>query len=282
MEFKELENNQIVPVLAGGGTRLPAHVGIITALEKLQINYQHIVGISGGSIVASLVATGRKPDELYDLATNIDFSQFRGFSLFHLLFHGGLSTGDHFEQWMDNELKGATFADLPLNLHIVATDVKSQQPVIFDKEHTPELKVATAVRYSMGIPLLFTFKNYQQKLLVDGSILAEDALHFDWSHDGTPVIFFRLRSSQINCNNKINRWLPVSSYMIMLIRTFMTSLSREYVSDRYWGKTLVVDTGKFSPVEFKMTQEEKHELFERGYNTSLEFLPLKIHSQISP
>ena len=282
MKFNDLENNQIVPVLAGGGTRLPAHVGIITALEKLEINYQHIVGISGGSIVASLVASGRKPDELYDLATNIDFNQFRGFSLLHLLFDGGLSTGDHFEQWMDNELQGATFADLPLELHIVATDVKSQQPVIFDKEHTPELKVATAVRYSMGIPLLFTFKHYQQKLLVDGSILAEDALHFDWSHDGTPVMFFRLRSSQIHCDNKINRWLPVSSYMIMLIRTFMTSLSREYVSDRYWGKTLVVDTGKFSPVEFKMSQEEKHELFERGYNTSLEFLPLKIQAQIPP
>lgn len=43
---------------------------------------------------------------------------------------------------MDNELQGATFSDLALNLHIVATDVKSQQPVIFDKEHTPDLKVA--------------------------------------------------------------------------------------------------------------------------------------------
>jgi len=216
-------------------------------------------------------------EELYDLAVNVDFNQFKGFSILHLLFEGGLSTGDHFEQWIDNELNGATFKDLKLNLHIVATDVKSQQPVIFDKEHTPDLKVATAVRYSMGIPLLFTFKNYQQKLLVDGSILAEDALHFDWSQDGTPVIFFRLRSSQISSQNKINRWLPVSSYMIMLIRTFMTSLSREYVSDKFWGKTLIVDTGKFSPVEFKMTQEEKHELFQRGYETSLEFLPKKIN-----
>lgn len=269
-------NNFIVPVLAGGGTRLPAHVGIITALKKLNLNYNHIVGISGGSIVASLVACGRQPEELYALATKVDFSQFKGFSLFRLIFDGGLSTGDHFEQWMDNELQGAKFSDLPLDLHIVATDVKSQQPVIFDKEHTPDLKVSTAVRYSMGIPLLFTFKKYQQKLLVDGSILAEDALHFDWSNDGTPVIFFRLRSSQINANNKVNRWLPVSSYMVMLIRTFMTSLSREYVSDKYWGTTLIVDTGRFSPIEFHMTQEDKHELFERGYNTSLEFLPQKI------
>lgn len=272
-----LENtsNNIVPVLAGGGTRLPAHVGIITALKDLNINYSHIVGISGGSIVASLVAAGRPTEDLYDLATNINFNQFRGFSLINLIFNGGLSTGDHFEQWIDRELQGATFSDLKLDLHIVATDVKSQQPVVFDKEHTPTLKVSTAVRYSMGIPLIFTFKNYDKKLLVDGSILAEDALQFDWSHDGTPVIFFRLRSSQITNNNKVNRWLPVSSYMIMLIRTFMTSLSREYVSDKFWGQTLIVDTGKFSPIEFRMSREDKHELFERGYKTSMEFLPSK-------
>ncbi len=33
-------NHCIVSVLAGCGTRLPAHVGIITALKKLRINYR--------------------------------------------------------------------------------------------------------------------------------------------------------------------------------------------------------------------------------------------------
>ena len=273
-------NNYIVPVLAGGGTRFPSHVGIIKALEDLGIRYNHIVGISGGSIVASFVASGRQPDELCDLAANVDFNQFRGYSVFSLVFEGGLSTGDDFEKWIDNELQGATFSDLLLDLHIVATDVKSQRPVIFDKEQTPDMKVATAVRYSMGIPLLFTFKKYEDKILVDGSILAEDTLHFDLSHNGTPVIFFRLRSSPTGSHNKVNPWMPVSSYMSMLIRTIMTSLSREYVDDQYWGKTLIVDTGKFSPIEFKLSKEDKRELYERGYKTTLECLPQKLGLKI--
>jgi len=273
-------NNYIVPVLAGGGTRFPSHVGIIKALEDLGISYNHIVGISGGSIVASFVASGRQPDELCDLAANVDFNQFRGYSVFSLVFEGGLSTGDDFEEWIDNELQGATFSDLLLDLHIVATDVKSQRPVIFDKEHTPDMKVATAVRYSMGIPLLFTFKKYEDKLLVDGSILAEDTLHFDLSHNGTPVIFFRLRSSPTDAHKKVNPWMPVSSYMSMLIRTIMTSLSREYVDDQYWGKTLIIDTGKFSPIEFKLSKEDKRELYERGYKTTLECLPQKLGLKI--
>jgi NTE family protein len=273
-------NNFIVPVLAGGGTRFPSHVGIIKALEDLGIRYNHIVGISGGSIVASFVASGRQPDELYDLAANVDFNQFRGYSVFSLVFEGGLSTGDDFEEWIDDELQGATFSDLLLDLHIVATDVKSQRPVIFDKERTPDMKVATAVRYSMGIPLLFTFKKYEDKLLVDGSILAEDTLHFDLSHNGTPVIFFRLRSSPTDSHNRVNPWMPVSSYMSMLIRTIMTSLSREYVNDQYWGKTLIIDTGKFSPIEFKLSKEDKRELYERGYKTTIECLPQKLGLKI--
>ena len=70
--------------------------------------------------------------------------------------------------------------------------------------------------------------------------------------------------------------MPVSSYMNMLIRTIMTSLSREYVNDKYWDKTLVVDTGRFSPIEFKLSNQDKHELYERGYKTTLEFLPQKL------
>ena len=274
--YSKKTSNYIVPVLAGGGTRFPSHVGIIKALQDLGIGYDHIVGISGGSIVASFVALGRQPDELYNLATSVDFNRFRGYSLFSLVFDGGLSTGDKFEKWMDNELEGATFSDLLLDLHIVATDVKSQRPVIFDKNNTPDLKVSTAVRYSMGIPLLFTFKKYENKLLVDGSILAEDTLHFDLLQNGIPVIYFRLKSSQINSDSKVKPWMPISSYLNMLIRTIMTSLSREYINDKYWDKTLVIDTGRFSPIEFKLSNQDKHELYERGYKTTLEFLPQKL------
>lgn len=45
-------NHHIVPVLAGGGTRLPAHVGIITALKKLQINYQQETILNNGWIMS--------------------------------------------------------------------------------------------------------------------------------------------------------------------------------------------------------------------------------------
>lgn len=269
---------RLVPVLAGGGTRLPAHVGVLTALHRMNIEVPRLVGVSGGSIVASLHAAGWSPERLHKLALEIEFSRFKGFSLYQLFFHGGLTSGDTFEHWLDDLLEGVRFKDLPLDLAVVATDVRRSEPVIFDREHTPDYKVARAVRHSMGIPLLFAFQAHGDKLLVDGSILSEDALHRDWAGDNTPVCLFRLRGESASSDDEAARrrpWFPLPGYIQMLIRTFMTTISREFVNARHWPRTVVVDVGRHSPVNFKLTRGDKEDLFQRGLGTTLDVLPIK-------
>ncbi len=266
----------MVPVLAGGGTRLSAHIGALQALDDLGIGYRHIVGVSGGSIIATLVALGWSPEEMHQLALEEDFRQFKGKSLVTLVRDGGLSSGDSFERWIDEKTGGVTFRDLPEELHIVATDVRSQSPVVFDRTHTPDLKVARAVRFSMGIPLLFAFKPYEGKLLVDGSILAEDALRWDWSQDGSPAFFFRMRAQVGPAEERQNSFFSLPSYLTMLVRTFMTSISREYVRDAYWSKTLIVDTGNITPLEFHLSKEQKEGLYRAGYEQTMQYLPIKL------
>lgn len=267
---------QIVPVFAGGGTRLSAHVGALKALGELGIGYPRVVGVSGGSIVAALHAAGWTADRLHELAVEVDFGRFRGFSLFQLIFHGGLSSGNAFEEWLDDMLDGLTFKDLPLDLAVVATDVRRSQPVIFDRATTPDYSVAKAVRHSMGIPLLFAFQDYGDSVLVDGSILSEDALHRDWAGDGTPVCVFRLRSErEIEPPPRRRWWFPLPGYVHMLIRTFMTTLSREFVNAKHWPHTIVIDVGRHSPVDFRLTRADKEYLFECGRNTVRTILPRK-------
>ena len=266
----------MIPVLAGGGTRLPAHVGVLTALERMQYGVEQLVGVSGGSIVASLYACGYSTEYLKNLAFDVDFRQFRGFSLPKLLFAGGLSTGERFESWLDEQLQGATFRHLERELHVVATDVRSGEPVVFDSERSPDFPVARAVRFSMGIPLLFTFEKYKDHLMVDGSILAEDALYRDWAGDDTPVVYFRLRSTREAEQVSVSRFFPLPDYLTMLIRTFMTSISREYINTAYWRNTIVIETGDISPVEFAMPLARKEELFRRGLETVREIVPIKL------
>lgn len=266
---------RIVPIFSGGGTRLSAHIGILKALQDLDIHFDTLVGVSGGSIIASLYAKGFSVEKMKQLAIDTDFKQFTEFSLWRLLREGGLSSGNVFEAWIDAQLEGATFKDLPMALTILATDVNGGGPVLFGKENTPDMKVSEAVRYSMSIPLIFSFKPFKEHLLVDGAILSEDALFEDWQHDGTPTVCFRLQSAPQKRAVIKKSVLLLPQYVSMLIRTFMTAISREYVNAKYWHNTVVVNTGDISAVDFSLSPEVKHTLFELGYNTTKEFLPKK-------
>jgi NTE family protein len=73
----------------------------------------------------------------------------------------------------------------------------------------------------------------------------------------------------------LNRLFPLSSYINMLIRTFMTTISREFVDARYWPRTVVIDTGPCSLLEFKLDRAQKSDLYRRGFQTTCEILPLK-------
>lgn len=266
----------VVPVLSGGGSRLSAHIGVLVALEELKVSFSHLVGVSGGSIVAALFASGYPLEKIREIAIETDFSKFLDQSLVSLLRRGGLSSGDRFEAWIDEKLKGVTFSELKYDFHVVATDVRSGQPVIFNRDNTPDLKVSTAVRFSMSIPILFSFKVFKEHLLVDGSILSEDALQRDWSGRGDPIICFRLRSTQEISAPRRSPIFPLKQYLAMLIRTFMSTMSREYINESFWHSTVVINTGSISPIEFKLSVADKNRLFDAGYETARRVVPIKI------
>ncbi|MDJ0688993.1 MAG: patatin-like phospholipase family protein [Xenococcaceae cyanobacterium MO_188.B32] len=284
-EQPDLQNSkpiELVPVLEGGGTRLSAHIGILKALKELNIHFERLVGVSGGSIVTALYASGLSLEEIESLIVNTDFNKYLSFSLIRLIRKGGFCSGDGFENWMDDKLKGITFRELKTELHIVATDIKRGCSVIFDRHTTPDLPVSLAVRFSMSIPLMFAFKPFGDYLMTDGCVLSEESLHRDWSEEGTPVLCFRLRGEYDNEDVKINPFFPLPSYVNLLMRTFITAMSREYINEKFWHKTVIVDTGKSSPVDFSISREQKLELVKRGYETTLEIVPWKILKSVSP
>jgi NTE family protein len=268
--------NNIIPIFAGGGTRLPAHLGVLKALSELDLKFRDLVGVSGGSIIASLYASGLSHEDIKDIALNTNYNQFREFSLFKLIRHGGLGSGDVFEQWIDKHLQGKTFNELELDLHVVAADVTIGQPVIFDRKNTPHMKVSKAVRFSMSIPLVFSFKNFGNRIMADGSILAEEALHQDWDLKGTPILCFRLRGEHEYDELSVKGFFPIINYITLLIRTFMTTISREYINEDFWHNTIIINTGNCSAVDFKMSSEKKQSLYEIGYDTAMEVIPRKM------
>ncbi|MAD74828.1 MAG: phospholipase [Rheinheimera sp.] len=267
---------EIVPILSGGGTRLSCYIGILEALQQQGLTFRHIVGVSGGSIVAALFAAGWNLQQMHELALKTDFKQFRGLSITKLVRLGGLSDGNAFETWLDKILEGRRFVDLQLDLHVLATDIQGGGPVIFNRQLTPDVKVSQAIRFSMSIPLFFSFKRFKHHVMTDGVILSEDALHRDWSGQGLPVVCFRLKSEASYKPIATSRYFPVLSYIYMLIQTFMNAISREYVHAEYWHNTIVVNTGVISSVNFDMTLQQKQWLYDIGYQTANDIVPVKL------
>lgn len=269
----------IVPVLAGGGARLSAHIGILSALDELGMPYPELVGVSGGSIVAALRACGMSTTDIRRIALETDFSRFLGHNLWLLIKSGGLSSGGSFERWMGDMVGDRCLGDLERDLHVVATDVMTGKAVVFSSRSTPDMPVAEAVRCSMSVPLLFSFKHRGEQVLTDGSILSEEALRRDWSGRGTPVVVFKLRGNG-GFNMSRRSAVPLRDYLGMLIHTFMTSLSHEYVNDAFWLSTIIVETGDVSPVAFSLDAKAKDRLFELGYSNTMSHLPRKLMQRV--
>lgn len=134
----------------------------------------------------------------------------------------------------------------------------------------------------MSIPLVFSFKPFGKRIMVDGSILSEDALHRDWDGSGTPVLCFRLRGEQEYDDLNVGGIFPIFNYVTLLIRTFMTTISREYINEAFWHNTIIINTGDCSAVDFNMTTEQKDRLFAVGYETAMDIIPIKTKIKTAP
>ncbi|POF52037.1 serine protease, partial [Vibrio vulnificus] len=61
---KDDDRPKVAVVLAGGGAKGAAHIGVLKALEEMQIPVDYITGTSMGAYVGGLYATGMSADEI--------------------------------------------------------------------------------------------------------------------------------------------------------------------------------------------------------------------------
>ena len=65
-------------VLGGGGAKGAAHIGVLKYIEEMGIPVDYVAGTSMGSIIGGFYAMGYTPNELTQLISNMDWSQYIG------------------------------------------------------------------------------------------------------------------------------------------------------------------------------------------------------------
>ena len=155
--------------LGGGAARGFAHIGVIQVLEEAGIRPDLVVGTSAGSLVAALYAAGKPGPELAKLALGMDESAITDWSFPAR----GLIRGEALARYVREQTGGRAIEQLPLPLGIVATDLDSGAPVLFQRGDP-----GAAVRASSAVPAVFQPVKIGAREYVDGGLVSPVPVRF--------------------------------------------------------------------------------------------------------
>lgn len=150
-------------VLSGGGTKGIAHAGVLKFLKEKNINIDVLSCCSAGSIVGSLHAVGKTPEEILDFFQSIYFFNWK-----HFAFNQpGLVSSVIFNNYLRPIFQDMKIGDLEKEVKIVATELVSGTQKIFDNS----FKVTDAVIASCSIPGVTTPYILGEEMYCDGGVL---------------------------------------------------------------------------------------------------------------
>jgi NTE family protein len=174
-------------VLMGGGARGLAHIGVLRVLGRNDLIPDVITGTSMGGIVGGLYAAGFSADKLAAMAEGlgpdgaIEKRVRRGLfkrqgNLFEYLMQSeyrnrllkniGLEKEDAIEGYLKALVGDVRIESLPIKFVCNAVDLVTGREVFFCKG-----KLATALRATMSLPLLFPPARVGKMILLDGGVL---------------------------------------------------------------------------------------------------------------
>ena len=177
---------------AGGGLKGFAYIGVIKALEELEIKIDYLSGTSSGSIFATLYALGFKSEEIkekaidyYKIITKIKQRPVLKAGLSYITSGTtkleGLIPGENIESILKIATKEKNIFNMnQINIPyaIVTVDTITTKECIFLSKNTDLISedidyiynapIATATRASMSFPGIFTPCNYKKYNFIDG------------------------------------------------------------------------------------------------------------------
>lgn len=166
---------RVALVIGAGSVKCAAALGLQKALQRENITIDMVVGCSGGSLYAALIALG------YDIQTaermtldlwTRELTKRRDFrSVLRTLLPGALRFDEQFglidDRLIVQRLRRAygtrTFSEAQIPLYLVATDFNTGEKVVMNQG-----RLADAIRASIAIPFIFKPWPVDGRLLMDG------------------------------------------------------------------------------------------------------------------
>ena len=250
-------------------------------LQKLGLTKQmkNFAGCSSGSIIAALLAMGATPERINEHTNDQNFSKLINIgarSIVRLGRKAGACKGKEFVLWIQKMIKDATgdanitFGKLHEKtggrLVIASVRLHENRVVYFDYANEPDMPIWLAIRASCAIPFVFTPVKYKGEYYADGGLL-----------DALPIKAFHYENDSVDMVNPrtiaflaINEGISVfqrkkdsSIAQLASILDCIVSRSHQTMMDAQdWARTIVIDCGKISSLDFGINKEQKDMLKE--------------------
>lgn len=274
-------------VLAGGGARGIAHVGVITALEELRVPVHAVAGTSMGALVGGLYAIGMESSQLqqviremdwekafedrisrrglsprrksddYDLPFSVPLSIKEGQASIPL----GIVQGQQVRQIIKELVLEAEhindFDELPIPYRAVATDIETGDAYIFQSGN-----IVSAMRASMSLPGILAPLVHEGHLLVDGGMAMNIPVSVGRDMGSTRLIVVDI-GTPLRKRDEITNVLGVADQML----NFLTRKnSLEELAKLGEGDILInPDLAGIDMLDFEMAEA----IFKRGYDAAM-------------
>lgn len=261
--------------LAGGGIKGVSYIGAFKALEKLKItkNIKGIIGSSVGSLIALLFVLGYTSDQMFEIINNIDFSKYTNEdNLNNILTNLGFDNGIRFINIIyaickqKYDLKNITLEQLyqkyPIELVMTGSNISKAKTTFFSYKTTPDMLVLDALRISVSIPYKFTPIKYNDCFYIDGHIFSPYPIYY---YKDQNVLGFIL--------NNLSKLEPIENILqyTLAIMISMNNKELKRLYKKYKDRTVQIKTDQ-NPLDYSISKEVKDQLYQLGYDTTLEFL----------
>jgi NTE family protein len=150
--------------LGGGAARGFAHIGVLRTLNAHGIRPEVIAGTSIGAVIGGFYAAGQL-DVFEGWCRQLTRRRMLGYLDFKIG-GSGLIGGDRLADRLDNSIGDATFADLPLRLAAIATEIGTGHEIWLTRGRLGEAMAA-----SYALPGIFPPKRIGGRWLMDGALV---------------------------------------------------------------------------------------------------------------
>jgi NTE family protein len=278
-------------VRSGGGARGGAHVGVLKALEELDIPIHCIAGTSMGAIIGGFYAAGYSPEEIEQIMDEMDWSRalsdspersdrtmrkkeveaeflipYRlGYNNGRFQAALGAIQGQHLDQVFQRILQPAapaySFDALPIPFRAVATDLVTGEAVVLSSG-----SLADALRASMSVPGVFAPVRIDERILVDGGM--SNNLPVSVVREmGADIVIAVDISSQLLKEKELTSVLSVTEQLTNFLTRRSTQQQIESLGP---ADVLIVPAlGDFSAANF----EDASEIVPLGYQATMDQRP---------